>query len=71
MTENLRTSRLNDGTLIPLVDQNWESSPSMKSCYMDFDSVNNHLKNGKLYDQFAAQNEYVLLVGKCQKIMIG
>jgi uncharacterized protein (TIGR02145 family) len=63
MTENLRTSRLNDGTLIPLVDQNWESSPSMKSCYMDFDSVNNHLKNGKLYDQFAAQNEYICPTG--------
>ncbi|HPX75163.1 MAG TPA: FISUMP domain-containing protein [Bacteroidales bacterium] len=63
MTENLRTSRLNDGTLIPLVDQNWESSPSMKCCYMDFDSVNNHLKNGKLYDRFAAQNEYICPTG--------
>lgn len=59
MAENLRTSRLNDGTLIPLASDQWVVGVDLFSAYMDFDSVNNHLKNGKLYNSYVLRSEKI------------
>jgi uncharacterized protein (TIGR02145 family) len=55
MAENLRTTRLNDGTIIPieLNDSIWATLHSPAKCWYNNDSIRYHLTYGPLYNFYA------------------
>jgi len=55
--QNLRTTRLNDGTIIPLVSENdiWKELDTPGYCWYDNDSALYHNAYGMLYNWYAVQ----------------
>src|SRR5690554_776140 len=51
MAENLRTTKYNDGTIIPF-ETEWENLQYGAYCYLDNNHLNNDI-NGKLYNWYA------------------
>ncbi len=57
MAENLRTSRLNDGTPIPHITDNqaWYGADAMAMCWYNNDSAGHHWPYGRLYNGYVAE----------------
>lgn len=57
MAENLRTSRLNDGTSIPHITDNqaWYGADAMAMCWYNNDSAGHHWPYGRLYNAYVAE----------------
>jgi uncharacterized protein (TIGR02145 family) len=64
MAENLKTARLNDGALIPMVSDNteWSNVNASARCWYNNDSVNNRLY-GALYNYYAVETKKLCPVG--------
>jgi uncharacterized protein (TIGR02145 family) len=58
MTENLRTTKYNDGTDIPLVtdETDWSTSSTPAYCYYDNDSVKYSVPYGVLYNYYVVSD---------------
>jgi uncharacterized protein (TIGR02145 family) len=58
MTENLRTTKFNDGTSIPLVTSNlpWNNLTSGAYCWYNNDSATYEIPYGKLYNWYAVNS---------------
>lgn len=65
MTRNLRSSRFNDGTPIPVETNNsaWAASSSAISCWYANDSAQHDIDFGRLYNGYAALNPNICPVG--------
>jgi len=65
MAENLRTSRLNDGTPIPLITVNssWFGADGMAMCWYNNDSALHHVPYGRLYNGYVAEMSNVCPMG--------
>jgi len=65
MGENLRTRRLNDGTLIPevLSDSIWDFNPHPAFCWYNNDSVYNKNIYGALYNYYSVNSELLCPIG--------
>jgi hypothetical protein len=57
MAENLRTTKFNDGTLIPLVANSleWRKLTQPAYCWHNNDEANNQNQNGALYNWYAVE----------------
>jgi uncharacterized protein (TIGR02145 family) len=65
MAQNLRTSRLNDGTPIPLVTDNtqWSTSTTAARCYYANDSVKYKYLYGAMYNYYAVSTDKLCPAG--------
>jgi uncharacterized protein (TIGR02145 family) len=61
MAENLRSSRLHDGTLIPQITSNtaWFGADGMAMCWYNNDSAGHHWPYGRMYNGYAAEMQNI------------
>jgi len=65
MAQNLRVSRLNDGTIIPRVksDSVWDFNPQIAYCWYNNDSIFNAKIYGSLYNYYTVSSGLLCPVG--------
>jgi uncharacterized protein (TIGR02145 family) len=65
MAQNLRTNRLNDGTIIPQIksDSDWNGNYQIGYCWYNNDSIYNSKIYGALYNYYTAKTELLCPIG--------
>ena len=65
MAENLKTTRLNDGTPIPLIDSKliWSQTQQPGFCWYNIDEKTNKISLGALYNWYAVESGKLCPIG--------